>query len=88
LHTRKQKAEVIKKEKMIMFSESPRGFKAQLARQFIGIMLVIIIAVAVVIPVTNDVIDDANLTGTTATIVQLVPTLIAVAIIMVITNIF
>jgi hypothetical protein len=71
-----------------MLGNSPRMFKAQLARQFIGIMLVIIIAVAVVIPVTNSVIATANLTGTTLTIVQLIPVLIAVAIIMVITNIF
>lgn len=55
-----------------------KGFKAQITKQFkfkrshrltriveIGIMVVIIIGVAVVIPVVNSVIATANLTGTT-----------------------
>lgn len=47
--------------------------KGQITKQFIGIMVVIIIGVAVVIPVINDVIVTANLTGTTATLVELLP---------------
>lgn len=50
-----------------------KGFKAQITKQFIGIMVVIIIGVAVVIPVVNSVIATANLTGTTKTLVELLP---------------
>lgn len=40
---------------------------------FIGILVAAIIGIAVAIPVINDVIDDANLTGTEATVVALIP---------------
>jgi hypothetical protein len=40
-------------------------------------MVVIIIGVAVVIPVINSVIATANLTGTTKTLVELLPLFIA-----------
>jgi hypothetical protein len=39
----------------------------------IGLVVAIIVLVAVAIPVTNQVIADANLTGTTATVVGLIP---------------
>lgn len=42
-------------------------------------MVVIIIGVAVVIPVINSVIATANLTGTTKTLVELLPLFIAIA---------
>lgn len=38
-----------------------------------GVLIYTIISVAVTIPVTQDVIDNANLTGTTATVVGLIP---------------
>ena len=63
-------------------------FKAQITKQFIGIMVVIIIGVAVVIPVVNDVIDSANLTGTTATLVGLLPLFIAIALILVVVGLY
>ena len=63
-------------------------FKAQITKQFIGIMVVIIIGVAVVIPVVNDVIDSANLTGTTATLVGLLPLFIAIALILVVFGLY
>lgn len=45
----------------------------------IGITVAVIVIVAVAIPVTDDVITDANLTGTTATIVELIPLFFALA---------
>jgi hypothetical protein len=44
-------------------------------------MLLIIIAVGVVIPVVQEMADEANLTGITATLVNLAPMLIAVLIV-------
>lgn len=49
---------------------------------FVGIMVVIIIAVAVVIPTVTDVINNANLTGTTAVVLGIVPLLIGVAVVL------
>ena len=40
---------------------------------FIGIMVAAILGVAVAIPVILDVINDSGITGTTATVVDLVP---------------
>lgn len=62
--------------------------KGQITKQFIGIMVVIIIGVAVVIPVINDVIVTANLTGTTATLVELLPLFIAIALILVVVGMY
>ena len=42
----------------------------------IGIMLAVVVGVAVTIPVVVQAIADANLSGTTATIVNLIPLLI------------
>ena len=39
----------------------------------------IILIVAVAIPITNDVITDANLTGTTATVVGFIPLFLGLA---------
>lgn len=63
-------------------------FKAQVTKQFIGIMVIIIIGVAVVIPVVDSVIDTANLTGTTATLVELLPLFIAIALILVVVGMY
>ena len=71
-----------------MFSENKTGFKAQVTQNFIGLMVIIIIAVAVVIPVVQDIVDEANLSGTTATIVELMPLLIAVALILIIVSFY
>lgn len=40
---------------------------------FIGIMVAAILGVAVAIPVVQDVINDSNVTGTTKTVLDLVP---------------
>lgn len=71
-----------------MFSDTKSGFKAQITQNFIGLMVIIIIAVAVVIPVVTSVIDSANLTGTVSTIVGLMPLLIAVALILIIVSFY
>ena len=63
-----------------MFS-SKQGFKAQIGGNLIGLMLLIIIAVGVVIPVIQQMANEANLTGITKTLVDLAPMLIAVLII-------
>jgi len=51
--------------------------QGNLSSLFIGIMVAAIMGVAVVIPVIQDIISDANLTGTTATIVTLIPLFVA-----------
>lgn len=48
-------------------------FKKAQTGGLIGFVVGIIILVAVAIPVTQSVITDANLSGTTATIVELIP---------------
>jgi len=52
-----------------------------IAGAFIALMVAVIIGVAVTIPVVQDTIDDANLTGTTGTLVGYLPLLIGVALI-------
>lgn len=71
-----------------MFCKSNGFIFAQVTKQFIGIMVVILIGVGAVIPVTQDVIDSANLTGTTAMLIGMVPLFIAIAIILVIVGIY
>lgn len=43
-----------------------------------GITVAVIVTVGVSIPITNDVINSANLTGITATIVGFIPVMLAV----------
>jgi len=47
--------------------------QTNLAGLILGIVIAGIMGVAVAIPVLNDVINDANLSGTTATVVGLIP---------------
>lgn len=53
--------------------------KGAIVGQIIGLTIAIIVIVAVSIPVVNEVIEDANLTGTTATVVGLVPLFLGLA---------
>lgn len=71
-----------------MFSEQTRGFKAQVTKNFIGLMVVIIIGVAVVIPIVQNVTESAGLTGTLKTIVDILPLLIGVALILIVVSIY
>lgn len=84
------KAEVKDKWRIVpMFVDNNRGFKAQaITKNFIGLMVIIIIAVAVVIPVVVNVTESAGLTGTVKTIVDLMPLLIAVALILIIVSFY
>lgn len=43
----------------------------------IGLIIGIVMSVAVAIPITNDVVTDANLSGTTKTIVEILPIFVA-----------
>lgn len=60
--------------------EKGRGFlsrrstaQGNIGGLFIGIMVAAILGVAVAIPVVQDVINDSNVTGTTETVLDLVP---------------
>lgn len=46
----------------------------------VGIAVAVIVAVGVAIPITNDVIDDSNLTGITATVVGFIPVMLGLLI--------
>lgn len=71
-----------------MFSDQTRGFKAQVTKNFIGLMVVIIIGVAVVIPIVQNVTESAGLTGTLKTIVDILPLLIGVALVLLVVSIY
>lgn len=58
-----------------MLFESKRG---QVGGGVIAIVVGVILFVAVAIPIVSDVVADGNFTGTTATILNLMPILIAV----------
>lgn len=53
--------------------------KGAVVGQIIGLMIAIVVLVAVAIPVTTQVITDANLSGTTATVVNLIPLFLGLA---------
>ena len=71
-----------------MFSETKKGFKAQIVKQFIGVMVVIIIGVGVVLPVIQNITDSAGITGIAATIVGYLPTFVGIALLLVVTGLF
>jgi len=71
-----------------MFSNTHRSFKAQVVKQFIGVMVVIIIGVGVVLPIINNVTASAGLTGITGTIVSYLGTFVAIALLLVVTGLF
>jgi uncharacterized membrane protein required for colicin V production len=56
-----------------------KGF-SNLVGALIGVMVAVIVGVAVTIPVIQDTINNANLTGITQTIVSYLPLMIAVVI--------
>ena len=53
--------------------------KGQMGGRVLGVIFGTILIVAVAIPVTLDVISDANLTGTTATVVGFIPLFLGLA---------
>jgi len=58
-----------------MFGKTRKGASGGL----MGVVFFVIMIVAVAIPVTQSVIDDQNLTGTTATVVGLIPLFLGIA---------
>lgn len=56
-----------------------KGKKGQIGGRILVVIFGTIMIVAVAIPVTIDVITDANLTGTTATVVGFIPLFLALA---------
>lgn len=71
-----------------MFKDNEKTFKAQVTKQFIGLMVVIIIGVAAVIPVVVNITESAGLTGTTKTLVDLLPLLVGIALILVVVSVY
>ena len=53
--------------------------KGQIGGRILLVIFGIILVVAVAIPITNDVITSANLSGTTATVVGFIPLFLALA---------
>lgn len=58
---------------------SKRGQMGGTAGLVIGVMIAIIVIVAVALPVTEDVVADSNTTGTTKTILDLLPLFLGLA---------
>lgn len=54
----------------------------------VAVVVGIIMLIAVAIPITQDVTDSANLTGTTATVVNLLPLLIGVGGVILVTRLY
>jgi len=52
-----------------------------LVQAMIGIMVVILIGVLAVIPTVTQAISDSNITGTAATLMLIVPTLLAIVLV-------
>jgi hypothetical protein len=63
-------------------SRTVRAQGSNLVSLFMGILVAAIIGIAVVIPVVNDVIASSNISGTTATIVGLIPTFVGLMLLM------
>ncbi len=66
-----------------MFSLSKRGASDGMVSFFIGIMIVTIIAVSVTLPIVIDTVNNSSATGTTATIIALLPLFVAVILLVV-----
>jgi hypothetical protein len=62
-----------------MFSKLLRHKKGQIANSVMTVIFGTILLVAVAIPITLDVIADANLTGLTATVVGFIPLFLGLA---------
>lgn len=73
--------------KLATFANSKKGLSGT-AGAVISVVIAIVVIVAVAIPVTNDVISDQNLTGTTATLVELIPLFLGLAGLVVVAALF
>ena len=70
-----------------MFSTRVKGFGG-ITTLFIGLMVTVIIAVSVVIPVVQETIENANLTGAAGTLLAIVPLLVVVAIVLLVVGLY
>jgi hypothetical protein len=68
-----------KRFEMAKVIANKRGQMGGTAGLVIGVMIAIIVIVAVALPVTEDVVADSNSTGTTATILDLLPLFLGLA---------
>lgn len=73
--------------KIATMANSKKGLTGT-AGAVISVVIAIVVIVAVAIPVTNDVISDQNLTGTTATLVDLIPLFLGLAGLVVVAALF
>ena len=62
--------------------------RGQMMGTVIGVIVGIVLLVAVAIPVTQEVINSANLTGTASTVVGLVPLFLAIGAMILATRVF
>jgi dTDP-4-amino-4,6-dideoxygalactose transaminase len=60
-------------EKMEEFVGNEKAFSTSLVGAALGIVILAIVVLDVAVPVVNDAITSANLTGTNATIANLIP---------------
>lgn len=67
--------------------QNRKGVSA-LVGTFVGLLVVTIIAVAVVIPTIQDTLDAENFNGTLETVTNIIPLLVAIAVILVIVGVY
>jgi len=68
---------------MYAFNKTLRG-ATDVISFIVGILLVAIVVCAVAIPVIQDVLIDAGLTGTVALVLSIIPTLLALVVLIII----
>lgn len=67
------------------YMQSEEGFSVS---SIVAVVVGIIVLIAVAVPITVDVVDSANLTGTDATIADILPTLMLVAGILLVVSLY
>ena len=67
------------------FKAKKKGFTVG---SIVAVVLGIIMLIALAVPVTQDVVTDANLSGTTATIANLLPLLIIVGAVILVASLY
>ena len=69
---------IVKAREVLSFGKMMRQKTGQMVSNVIGSVIGVIMFIAVAIPVTQDIIDNVTLTGTTSTIVNLLPLFYAI----------
>lgn len=65
--------------------ESKKGFSAQM---IIAVVIGLIFVLALAVPIATDLVDTANLTGTSAVIAGLIPLLLVVGTVILVTRLY